>query len=397
MNSRELIFRPPSTAIRLGACLAGVGGVALVAGLVQAPERVWPNVLLVSYYLLSLGLGGLVFVALQYVSAAGWSVSFRRVPEGMFAVIPLAAACMMIVFLLSPSLYPWTSSSAAEAHNNTPLGRAWLSRQFFLARSAIYLVAWLLLGLALLRNSRRQDIDRALAHSQANIRISALFLVVFGVTFWLASTDWLMSLEPQWSSTMFALYQFGGLLLGGLAAIILLASWLEWMGPFRNVFIPEHRHDLGKLLFGFSSFWMYLWFCQYMLIWYVNNPEETVWFTRRLHANWGPLLVLNIVLNWAVPFLVLLPRATKQNAGVLVSVCVVVLAGRWLDLYIGILPMCGPPSPISAVWEVGLLAGAVGLGALLFLAALRKAAIIPLGDPFLQESLPAPALDMLHE
>ena len=388
MNQSELVFHPPRSVIRLALVLTAVGIASLLAGVVATPERIWPNLLLFSYYLLSLGLGAMVYVALQYVTGAGWSVAFRRVPEATVAVLPLAALGLMIVFLVHPSICPWVASPLGDAE--APLRRAWLKYPAFVARSLVYLSAWLILGLGLVVNSRRQDLDGDPRHTRANIRLSALCLVIFSVTFWLASTDWLVSLEPQWQSSVFALYQFGGAFLGGLAAIILMAEWLRWLGPFRKVFSNEHRHDLGKLLFGFSSFWMYLWFCQYLLIWYVNNPEETTWFTRRLNATWGPLLVLNIALNWVVPFVVLLPRATKRSARVLAAVSLIVLVGRWLDLYLVILPTSGEPKLASVLWELGLLPGAAGLFVLVFFMSFGKAAVIPVGDPFLLESLPVP-------
>jgi hypothetical protein len=327
-------------------------------------------------------------VALQYVTAAGWSVVFRRVPEAMAAIIPVGALGLGFVFVARPSLYPWAGSSG-EVETSTPLQQGWFNQPFFLARAVVYIASWLILGMLLLCTSRRQDQDSDPAHTRKNVQVSAIFLVVFAVTFWLASTDWLMSLEPGWSSTIFAVYQFAGLFFGGLAGIIILTAWLRWLGPFRRVVTRDHLHDLGKLLFGFSTFWMYLWFCQYMLIWYTNNPEETAYFTRRLDEAWGPFFFLNIVLNWVIPFLVLLPRAAKKSAGVLAAVAVVVLAGRWLDLYLGILPYYGDPTPASLAWEVGLLAGAVGLFGLVFFAALGKAALIPIGDLFLPESAPA--------
>jgi hypothetical protein len=389
MNLRELSFRAPPSVIALCGGLAVVGGAALAVGLLQSPERAWLNLLLVSYGLLSLGLGGLVFVALQYITGTGWSVALRRVPEAMAAVLPVAALGLGIVFLARPSLYPWAAAPADEAEGLSPLRHAWFNQSFFLARAAFYLACWLSLGLALVSTSRRQDRDGDPARSRTNVRLSAAFLVAFAVTFWLASQDWLMSLDADWSSTMFAVYQFGGLFLGGLAGITLLAACLRWMGPFRNVFVGSHVHDLGKLLFGFSSFWMYLWFCQYMLIWYVNDPEEAVWYTRRLHGGWTPLFFLNVVLNWAVPFVVLLPRVAKQRAGVLAAVSLMVLAGRWLDLYLQILPRSGGAPLAGAAWEIGLAAGAAGLFALVFFTALRRAALVPLGDPLLPESLPA--------
>jgi hypothetical protein len=391
MNQGEAVFHPPRSAIVLAGALTALGVGALMVGVLRDPERVWPNLLLVSFYLLSLGLGGLLFVALQYVTGAGWSVGLGRVPEAMAAIIPVAALGLAVVFLAAPSLYPWANSSGEEAGTTfPPLRQAWFYQPFFLARAAVYVAAWFLLGLALVRNSRRQDRDGDPAHTRTSVRLSAGFLVVFAVTFWLAASDWLMSLEPEWSSTIFAVYQFAGLFLGSLAAVILLAAWLRWLGPFRRVFTGEHVHDLGKLLFGFSTFWMYLWFCQYMLIWYVNNPEEAIYITRREDGPWRTLFFLNMVLNWVVPFLVLLPRAAKQRVGILALVSVVVLAGRWLDLYVGILPYSGEPGLDDAGWEVGLLLGALGLFALVFLAALGKAALIPVGDPLVQEGLAPP-------
>jgi hypothetical protein len=378
-------FRPPRSVVAVCAALAVLGGAALAAGMLLDPARAWLNLLLVSFYLLSLGLGALVFVAIQYVTGAGWSVALRRVPEAMAAVLPVAALGLGVVLLARPALFP----SAGEGATAPPLRHVWFSRPFFLARAAAFLACWLTLGLALVIASRRQDRDADPAHSRTGVRLSAAFLVVFAVTFWLASQDWLMSLDGAWSSTIFAVYQFGGLFLGGLAGLALLAACLRWLGPFRHVFVGDHVHDLGKMLFGFSCFWGYLWFCQYMLTWYVNNPEEAVWYTRRLHAGWAPLFYLNLALNWAVPFVVLLSRAAKRRVGVLAAVSLVILAGRWLDLYLQVVPPSGGAPLAGAPWEIGLAAGAAGLFGLVFLVALGRAAVVPVGDPFLAESLPA--------
>jgi hypothetical protein len=383
MNSCQLSLR--TTRLILAGCgvLAGLGGVALVVGMLQSPERAWLNVLLVSYYLLSLGLGALVFVALQYVTGAGWSVGLRRVPEAMAAILPVAALGLVLVFLLRPSLYPWTS----ETETN-PLRRAWFTGPFFLARAVCYLVCWMALGFAMVSHSRRQDRDGLMSHTASNVRLSALFLVVFGATFWLASQDWLMSLDADWSSTGFAVYQFGGLFLGTLAVITLLATCLRWLGLFHHVFVGSHVHDLGNLLWGFSSFWGYLWYAQSMLIWYVNSPEEVTWFTRRLHGDWTVLFYLSVILNWVIPFVVLLPRALRQRAGMLAVVSVVVLAGRWVDLYLQILPRSGAAPFAGMAWEIGLAVGAAGVFGLVFIAALASASLVPVHDPFLAESLP---------
>jgi hypothetical protein len=391
MNRTPFPYRPQRGVLRLGAVLTAVGGLALLGGLFAAPEQTWANFLLVSYYLLGLGLGGLVFVAFQYVTGAGWGVALRRLPEAMAALIPVASAGVAVVLLAYPALYPWAGPSPEAANPDTAFRHLWLSRPFVLLRALAYVALWILFARAIVRASRQQDEDGKVGHTDTNRRLSAAFLIVFGVTCWLSSVDWVMSLEPEWSSTVFGVYHFAGLFLGGLAAVAVLAVCLCRQGALRGVLTEEHLHDLGKLLFAFSSFWMYIWFSQYMLIWYTNNPEETSYFLRRLDGGWRPLFYLNVLLNWVVPFLVLLPRATKRSPRVLLAVALVILVGRWLDLYLMIVPpLGGGPMQTFGVVEVGLAAGALGLFLLTVFRALGKAPLVPVNDPFLVESLPHP-------
>jgi hypothetical protein len=175
--------------------------------------------------------------------------------------------------------------------------------------------------------------------------------------------------------------------LGGIAAIIILLVWLERLGPLRGVLSEDHMHDLGILLFALSTFWAYIWFCQYMLIWYANIPEETAYYIHRLRGPWQPLFIVNLSLNWVAPFFVLMPRRVKRSAKAMVRVSVAVLVGRWLDLYLMIIPPFAGAVPVFGVWEVGMMLGAVGIFGLLFLHALAKAPVIPVRDPFFAESL----------
>jgi hypothetical protein len=263
-----------------------VGSLAVIGLLLQSPQRLLPNLLLIAYWLLSLGLGGLAFIAMHYVSGGRWATAIRRVPEAMAATIPFAAVGLALVLVFGRSLYPWAAETAGIENS---LQKAWLHWPFFLGRTVVYLGLWALFGALILRHSRRQDVDGDIAHTVSNVRLSAAFLVVFGLTLWLASEDWLMSLEPGWSSTVFSVYQFSGIVVAGLAGTILFSIWLHALGLFRRVLTTDHLHDLGMLLFGFSTFWVYLWFCQYMLIWYVNNPEETPWVAARSHGPVGPV------------------------------------------------------------------------------------------------------------
>jgi hypothetical protein len=398
MIHESLTFRPPRKLVNALMVLVAVGGVAALAGLLLEPERTGAGLLLAGFALVGLSLAGAVFVALLHVTGAGWATTLRRVPEAMAAAFPAGALLLAVVLLAKPELYPWFDPSAGEAENVTPLKEVWLYRPFFLLRSAVYLACWYGFILALVRASRRQDADGNVNHTQGRARLSAAFLVVFGITFWLASQDWIMSLESEWlgdgtrrpanwSSTIYGLYNFSGLFLGGLAVLILLLLWLRRVSFLGRVVGADHLHDLGKLLFAFSTFWMYVWFCQYMLIWYVNNPEETTYFVQRQHGAWQPLLLADLTLNWAIPFVVLLPRAAKRSPGVLAKVCVLVLLGRWLDLYLMIAPAVDGPVPAFGLLEVGLTIGAAGLFGLAFFRSLSRAALVPLRDPFLVESL----------
>jgi hypothetical protein len=205
--------------------------------------------------------------------------------------------------------------------------------------------------------------------------------VVFGVTCWLAGMDWLMSLEPNWASTMFAVYNFAGLFLSALAAVIVLVVWLRWQGPLRSAVNENHLRDLGTLLFAFSSFWMYTWYCQYMLIWYVNNPEETSYYRMRNQGYWPIWLFLDLALNWAVPFVVLLFRWAKRNPWLLAMVALLVLVGRWVDLSLMILPTQAAASQLPGLLDAGLLLGTVGVFVLAVVWSLRKAPLVPLQAP----------------
>jgi hypothetical protein len=361
--------------------LAVAGAALCVAGILQDPERGWANLLLASYYALGLGLGGMVMLALFYVTGARWSSPLRRVPEAMTTLLLLAALPLLLVVFAHPSLYPWSNPNSQGSQDLSPFQRVWLNWPFFLVRSVLYLALWITLALAIVRNSRRQDQSGAMSFTVKNVRLSALSLVVFAVTCWLAGTDWIMSLEPKWSSTIFGVYQFAGIFLSSLAAVSIVAIGLYWQGPLRRVLTRDRLHDLGTLLFGFSSFWMYIWFSQYLLIWYVNNPEETTYFTTRQRGDWQPLLLLNLVLNWGIPFAVLLFRSAKEKPWVLFLVAGVVLVGRWLDLYLMILPPVVPVAATPGVWEVGPMLMALASGTLAVGWALGRAAVIPIHDP----------------
>ncbi len=371
-----------SAGIASGLVVAGIAAVALEVR--SDPARVWTDLLVTGFYGLSLALAGLVFLAIQYLSGAGWWTALRRVPEALMTLVPVAALPMLALWLGRRVLYPWTHPEVM-AEPALAAKAAYLNEPFFLARMVLFLGIWSLFAVLLRRASIAQDGLPGLDHHRRMVRLSALFIVVFAITFSLASFDWLMSLDPRWTSTMFAVYTFAGLFLTGIAAIALIVVRLRRAG-LAGIVNASHLHDLGKLLFAFSTFWAYIWVCQYLLIWYGNLSEEIPYYLVRTRGVWLPLFLLAPLLNWLLPFVILLPRNAKRHPRVLAGVAAVVLAGRWLDLY-GIAAPAVLPAPRLGALELLIVAGFAGLFFLAGSRILGRAPLLAKNDPFLAESL----------
>lgn len=365
--------------------LMALGASALAWGFFRDPNRAWINVLLNNVYLLSLGLAALLFISFGYLTGASWWVGLRRVPEAMLAAIPVAAILMISLYFGRESLYHW-SDHAAMAHDALLAKKeAWLNTPSFFIRMAIFLGLWILFSIAVRKTSLKQDRVSGLEPHRRLIRLSAAFVPVFAVTFSLASFDWIMSLEPHWFSTIFAVYTFSTVFLHGIAVITLVVILLKERGHLQEV-NENHLHDLAKLLLAFSTFWVCMWVNQYMLIWYSNIPEEAAYYVVRTDGDWYWLFVLNVVVNWGIPFVILLVRRAKRSAGVLKRVSILLLFGFWLDLYLLIAPGV---LKTRAIGPLEVLV-ALGYGALFFYVvgkALGRAPLVPKNDPFLTESL----------
>ncbi|MHC4958020.1 MAG: hypothetical protein ACYTGN_06555 [Planctomycetota bacterium] len=362
--------------------VAVVGFVLTLLGWIIARDRTCAGVLVAASYAIGLGLGGLLFVAFAYLTKAGWSVALRRIPEAMAATLPLGSVLMVVALAGMPVLYEWMHAHDELTRKKAP----WLNAGFFMVRSVIYLAAWLVFSSLIRRCSRDQDESGHPGDTARNTVLSTLFIIVFAATFSLASFDWIMSLEAHWFSTVFAVYNFSGLFVATLASITILAIVLRRLGPLAGIVKADHLHDLGRLTLGFTTFWGYIWFCQYMLIWYANIPEETSYYVSRFSGAWGPLTVVNPVVNWLIPFLVLLPRPAKRDESVMFWVACVLLVGHWLDLYLMVAPAI-MPSPRFGVFEIGPMAVALPAMVLAFFAAFARVPPVPRGDPMLRESL----------
>ena len=368
--------------------VAGIGVGISIIGFFVAPERIWPNLLLASYYFLGLGVAAALFIALLAVTNAGWATAIRRVPEAMLSTLPVGALLILATMFGIHSLYEWSRDSVVAADPLLRSKTGWLNTPFFVGRTILYLTLWLGFSTYVLRISHTQDRNGSLKTISRIKTASAIFIAVFALSFTLASMDWIMSLEPHWYSTIFGVYNFAGTFLAGLAAITILVILLKRWGPFEHILTAAHLHSLGKLIFAFSTFWMYIWFSQYMLIWYANIPEEVTYFVKREEGSWVIFTVVNVLFNWVIPFIVLLSSWTKKNEGLLLRVCIIILIGHWIDLFWMILPPFMHAEPLFNVWEIGPIVGAISLFLFLTLKAFSKRSIVPVNDPMLVESLP---------
>ncbi len=251
----------------------------------------------------------------------------------------------------------------------------------------MFFVVWTWFARRLVRGARDVSEGGETADRAARVRRAAGFMALFAVTWSLASFDWLMSLEPHWYSTIYALMSLAGVALSGLAAAILLVIGLRRVGALRGVVTGDHLHDLSKLLFSLSLFWGYIAYCQYMLVWYTNIPEETVHYAARADGLWRTLTVVSVVLNLGVPFVALLWRRARRSEKVLVRVCTAVLVGRAVELLVTIAPAVQDGPPVLGVWEVAPIVGAVAFFLFVSLRALARAPAVPTADPDVAYSL----------
>lgn len=329
----------------LALVIAGVICLALAASF--SVERAWGALLTAALLLTSVGLGAAFFLGFHSVTGARWSRPLIPAARRLAGTLPATGLFAGLVALTGLLFYPWTHSDFP--HEDTYWFQdAWLSPGFFFMRTTAYVVIWGAVGHWMSRRYAPEHVGR-----------SACCIVALAATVCLSAFDWVMSLEPLWFSTMFGVYQFSGIFICFLASLVIFIAWSH--RGSRQVIDTRVLHDLGKLLFGFSCFWMYIWFSQYMLIWYVNISEESVYFIRRTQDFWWPILLLSLLLNWGIPFVALLSRPSKQNWRVMFLVSLLILLGRWVDLCVAVAPAFTSRTQLYALPELGSLLLSAGL------------------------------------
>jgi hypothetical protein len=371
----------------IGAVCALLGIVACAILGAANPKQFFFSWLVSFLFFLSLALGALFFVLIQFAAQGGWGVVLRRIGETTFATIPVIAALFLPVLLGLHDLYEW---SHAEAVAEDPLLRwkaPYLNVPFFLVRAALYFGVWSFIALLYYRGSRGQDATGDLRVSARLRRLAGPAIIVLALTQTFASVDWIMSLTPHWYSTMFGVYFFAGSFVGFIALLSVVAAAMRRAGLLDTVISVEHLHDVGKLLFAFTVFWTYIAFSQFFLIWYANLPEETIWYRARMEGSWMTVSLLLMAGHFVAPFFYLMGRSVKRNGATLAVGGAWLLTMHFLDLYWQVMPTLHPegvrPSPLD-------VASLFAIGGCVVAAAgwlMRRQALVPLRDPRLGESL----------
>ncbi len=388
MNLWSRSFQVPRRLDRTLGAFAVLGAALFVVGLFVAPTRAWGGYLMGFYHLTTWSLAGAFFLAILALARARWAAPLRRVPEAMIAPLPFALGLGLLLVLGSHALYEWSHTGAVESDALLLHKRPWLNVPFFAGRMGLYFVVWIVLARRLVRPSREQDRDGDPRHARRRYLAACAFLPAFAVTFSFASVDWIQSLEPHWFSTIYALVTLAGLGLGGMAVVLVLVVALRRQGAFQGLVTEDHLDDLGKITLGLSLFWAYVLYCQHMIVWYSNLPEEAGYYTLRSQGGWGPLRIASLTTSFAIPFLVLLLRRARRSEAVLLRVALLLLVGRLLDVYLLVEPALLREATVG-IWELGPVLGAVAFFFRTTLRSLAAESPVPLHDPDVTAALAA--------
>lgn len=332
-------------------------------------------------------LGGMFFVMVQFLTGSAWSVSVRRIMETLIAGMPVALLLFVPVALGMNELYSWTRPDVLANEAVVRAKAGYLNPSFFTLRGVIYIALWSLWSLALYSQSTKQDDERSVVQMNACSRWSAPGLLLVTATGTLASFDWIMSLDPKWYSTIFGLYCLSGGAVAFFGVLTLIALGMRRAGVLANSITNEHYHDLGKWMFALTVFWAYIAFSQYLLIWYANLPEETIFYRMRMVGSWTWLSGILLVCRFILPFLVLIFRATKRNLTLLGIAAAWIVAMHFIDMYWLIMPVFSK-SGIAVSWmDFAALVAVIGVFGYAFWLRLRKRALVPVGDLRFEQGL----------
>jgi hypothetical protein len=391
--SAAFVNKPiPTVLEKRGIYLALAGFLIAGIGFLIEPHRSLFMYLVLFMYLISLGLGPLFIITLEYLAGAVWSVPIRRVAEALVSILPAAAIIGIPLLFSMHSIFEWTHADVV-AHDPILKGKvAWLNIPSFVIRYVLYFAIWITFWKIFTANSKKQDESKDQNLTTRNIRWSAFFMVLFAFTLTIAAVDWMMSLSPHWFSTMYGVYYFAGTVLSGFALLTLFVIPLKQKGYLHPKMSNQNLYPLGTFMFAFNAFWCYIAYSQFMLIWYGNIPEETQYFVPRWENGWQYYSIFLILIHFPVPFFGLISRPAKTNPNRLMFMAAWLLAVHFFDLYFLIMPsyhladgsLSGPGFSFT---DIGYPLIAAGLVLILFKNFANKSNLVPVGDPKLERGL----------
>ncbi|MEX0680219.1 MAG: hypothetical protein WD097_02470 [Balneolales bacterium] len=379
---------PEENKIATGFFAFGIlGAVLSLIGLFVNTEQFFFSYLTSFVFIASLVLGALFFVMIQHVTRSTWSVVLRRIPETIaYQLIWLGVLFLPILFGME-FLYEWTRPERIATDALTQYKQPYLNTPFFIIRNVIYFAVWAFLGYRLYKNSVAIDLKDNPALNKKQLVLSAPGILVFAFTMAFASFDWLMSMDSHWFSTMFGVYYFAMSFQAILALVILVLLYLFRQGLLTRTIKKTHIHDLGALLFGFTVFYAYIAFSQFLLIYYANLPEETLWFDHRFEGSWIILAYLFLFGRFVIPFALLLGKKAKSHYKLLAVISILIIVLQFLEMFWIVMPILHTGG-ISMHWlDITLFIAFFCIFAGLFFRTFGKHSMIPKNDPLLAESL----------
>lgn len=365
-------------------------------------KRLYTTLWMNNVFFTGLGIIGLFFVAIQYAAQAGWSSGLKRIPLAMGSWIPVAGVLMLgLWFLVKGDLFHWSHADLYEAGAGFdpiingkggffywPLDKGTFPA-FFIARMVIFFGMWYLFFTWIKKQMLSEDLESGVTTKYwLKARgLSTWFLLFFAVSSSVSAWDWIMSIDTHWFSTMFGWYMFASWWVTALAFITFVVVSLKDAG-YLKVVNANHIHDLGKFVFAFSIFWTYIWFSQFLLIYYANIPEETVYFIERMKtAPYSWIFFANLFLNFVLPFLLLMTRDAKRHITMLKVVCPIVIIGHWLDFFNMVTPGVMHYEGGIGFLEIGTAMIFMSAFLLVMLTSLSKMPLFGKNHPMLEESL----------
>jgi hypothetical protein len=354
----------------------------------QLQNKPWAALYVAAFFFFMISLGVLAFYAIQRAAQAGWSPALYRVMEGITGYLLPGALIVFVILVLSGfhmnHLFIWMDPQVVADDKLIASKTGFLNVPFFLARALFYIAGWSTYRYFSRKFSLAQDQAKDISNHKKNFRISAGFLVFYIVTESMMSWDWIMSIDPHWFSTLFGWYVFASMFVSGITAIALVTIYLKSKGYLEKV-NDSHIHDLGKFMFGISVFWTYLWFSQFMLIWYSNIPEEVTYFITRIEDYNLPFFGM-LVMNFIFPLLLLMNSDYKRINYFIVLAGIVILLGHYIDIFNMIMPSAVGDQWFIGIPEIGGFLFFFGLFIYVVFKEISKAPLHAEGDPFMGES-----------